>query len=87
MNPVNLMVKTGMILAILLVTTSCAVNPVTGKKQLMFMSEQQEVQLGAEYDPQVVSTFGEYQHDQLLGFIQARADEMGKVSHRPNLKY
>ena len=87
MRRLNITGKIALTLAIVLGTASCAVNPVTGKKQLMFMSEQQEVQLGAEYDPQVISTFGEYQNDELLGFIQARADEMGKVSHRPNLKY
>lgn len=68
-------------------TASCAVNPVTGKKQIMLMSSAQEVQLGAEYDPQVISTFGEYKNDRILQFLQAQADAMGKISHRPELKY
>jgi predicted Zn-dependent protease len=66
---------------------SCAVNPVTGKKQLMLMSEDQEAQLGLSYDPQVVATFGEYQTVSLLPFIQGKETEMGKVSHRPNIEY
>jgi predicted Zn-dependent protease len=70
-----------------MMVSSCAVNPVTGKKQLMFTSEAQEVQMGAQYDPQVVATFGEYQDAQALAFMQAKADEMGLISHRPNLKY
>ncbi len=75
------------ILAALLVVISCAVNPVTGKRQLMLMSEAQEIQLGADYDPQVMATFGEYKHDALLALIKQTGDEMGKISHRPNLKY
>lgn len=66
---------------------SCAVNPVTGKKQIMLMSEAQEVQLGLSYDPQVMASFGEYANPALQTFVQARATEMGKHSHRPNLEY
>ena len=43
--------------------------------------------MGAEYDPQVVATFGDYRNDQLLSFLQLKTDEMGLISHRPNLKY
>jgi predicted Zn-dependent protease len=80
-------VKAILIFIIVLFIDSCAINPVTGKKQLMFMSESQEVQLGAQYDPQVMATFGEYKNDQLLTFLQAKADEMGAISHRSKIKY
>lgn len=66
---------------------SCAVNPVTGKRQIMLMSEEQEIQLGKSYDPQVVATFGEYRSDNLLNFIKMKTSEMGAISHRPNLEY
>jgi len=75
------------LLAVISIAVSCAVNPVTGKKQLMLMSEAQEVQMGEEYDPQVLATFGEYTDGQSLSFLQVKADEMGLISHRPNLKY
>ena len=83
----NLTTKITLALAILIGLRSCAVNPVTGKKQLMLMSEQQEIRMGAEYDPQVIATFGEYTSEPMGTFIQEKADEMGKVSHRPGLKY
>jgi predicted Zn-dependent protease len=70
-----------------MVIISCAINPVTGKKQIMFMNEAQEVQLGQQYDPQVIATFGAYKNDQLLSFAQGKATEMGKISHRSNLEY
>ena len=75
------------ILFVVYLAVSCAVNPVTGKRQLMLMSEEQEIQLGNSYDPQVVATFGEYPDKNLQTFVQARGDEIGKISHRPNLTY
>ncbi len=34
--------------------SSCSVNPVSGKKQLSFMSESQEIAIGKESDPAVM---------------------------------
>lgn len=70
-----------------LLIPSCAVNPVTGKKQIMLMSEEQEIALGTQYDPSVISTFGLYDNESMLQFITEKGDEMGKISHRPHLKY
>jgi predicted Zn-dependent protease len=53
----------------------------------MLMSEEQEIQLGKSYDPQVIATFGEYPDKELQSFVQARGEEIGKISHRPNLTY
>jgi predicted Zn-dependent protease len=74
-------------LSILFLIPSCAINPVTGKKQLMLMSESQEIALGAQYDPSVVSTFGIYDSPELLAFITTKGNEMAKISHRPNLEF
>ena len=71
----------------LIMIPSCAVNPVTGRKQLMLMSEAQEIALGKQYDPQVIATFGEYPDHKLLNFISDKGTQMGKISHRPNLQY
>ncbi len=73
--------------AAILLVVSCAVNPVTGKRQLMFMNESQEVAMGISYDPQVLATFGVYDDPELQAFVQAKGTEMGKLSHRPNLEY
>jgi predicted Zn-dependent protease len=67
--------------------TSCAVNPVTGKKELSFMSEKQEIALGQQSDPQIIASMGLYEDDQLQQFITSRGLEMAKISHRPNLPY
>src|SRR5687768_10833386 len=66
---------------------ACAVNPVSGKKQISFMSEAQEIQLGAESDPQIVAQFGAYQDPELQAFINSKGQQMADISHRPNLKW
>ena len=79
--------RVGLLFATILFVISCAVNPVTGKRQIMLMSEAQEVAMGQEYDPQVIATFGIYDNASLQAFVQKEGTEIGKVSHRPNLEY
>lgn len=66
---------------------SCAVNPVTGKKEFMLMSTNQEKALGASYDPQVIQQFGMYDDEKLQQFITLHGEKMGHISHRPELNY
>jgi predicted Zn-dependent protease len=87
MKRLNILVNISLLIGVILLIISCAVNPVTGKKQLMLMSEAQEIALGVQYDPQVIATFGEYRDADLQSFLQAKGTEMGKISHRPNLEY
>lgn len=87
MNKLHVFCRVALLAYLIVLIPSCAINPVTGKKQLMLMSEAQEVALGAQYDPSVISTFGEYQNQQLLTFMREKGNEMGKISHRPNLQY
>jgi len=72
---------------ILLSLSSCAINPVTGKKQIVLMSEAQEVAMGQQSDPEIVAFFGLYEDPQLQEFITAKGNEMGAISHRPKLAY
>lgn len=67
--------------------TSCARNPVTGKKQFVLMSEKQEIAIGKEADPQIVQTYGLYEDEALQAFINKKGQEMAEVSHRKNLDY
>jgi len=67
--------------------TSCATNPATGRRQIMLISERQEIAMGAEYDPQLVASMGLYENPVLQAFLEEKVREMGLVSHRPHLKY
>ncbi len=66
---------------------SCAINPVTGKKEFMLMSEQQEIALGASNDPAIISQMGLYPDSSLQKFIEIKGKEMAAVSHRDHLEY
>lgn len=66
---------------------ACSVNPVSGKKQISLMSEAQEIQLGAQSDPQIIAQFGLYEDAELQAFINTKGQQMADISHRPNLKW
>lgn len=66
---------------------SCARNPVTGKRQLVLMSEEQEIAMGREADPQIIAQYGLYPDSALQNFINAKGKQMAAVSHRSNLNY
>jgi predicted Zn-dependent protease len=87
MKRLDKIVKISLFPGIILLVLSCAINPVTGKKQIMLMTESQEVALGGQYDPQVIATFGEYKNDNLSTFVQKAGTEMGIISHRPKIEY
>jgi len=87
MNKFTFLAKGLLLYVIIFLIPSCAINPVTGKKQLMLISESQEIAMGAEYDPQIVSSFGLYEDEALLKLVTEKGTEIGKLSHRPNLQY
>ncbi|MFZ0471106.1 MAG: M48 family metalloprotease [Bacteroidales bacterium] len=87
MKKSRIMVNVLLFAATVTIVVACAVNPVTGKKQIMLMSEAQEVALGVSYNPQVLATFGEYADADLQAYVQAKGVEVGKISHRPALEY
>lgn len=66
---------------------SCATNPVTGKQELMLLSESDELKLGQETDIQVVREYGVYEDPQLTAYLSGVCQRLGKLSHRPNLTY
>ncbi len=66
---------------------SCARNPVTGKRQLMLVSEQREKAMGIAYDPQIIKEFGLYENKELQDFINNYGKKMGALSHRPQIDY
>lgn len=75
------------LLASIFLINSCAINPVTGKKQLVLMSEEQEIAMGKDADPQIVAQYGLYENKALQDFITQKGKEMAAISHRPNLNY
>jgi len=74
-------------MATMFLMNTCAVNPVTGKKQVVLMSEAQEIAMGQEADPQIIAQYGLYDDKSLQDFINQKGKAMAAVSHRPGLNY
>ncbi len=66
---------------------ACSRNPVTGKREVILMSQEQEIALGQQSHPQVVSSMGLYDDKDLQAFINEKGLAMAKISHRPDLPY
>src|SRR5688572_23875392 len=75
------------LVAVLSLFTNCSTNPVTGKKQVVLMSTEQELAMGKEADPQIIQQFGLYEDSALQRFIREKGQEMVAVSHRSNIQY
>ncbi len=67
--------------------SGCAVNPATGGNQLMLVSESQEIQMGQQYDSQVVATVGVYADPVWQHYIQQFGARLAATSERPNLPW
>ena len=66
----------------------CAVNPVTGEKQLMLMSEAEEIQVDQQNSPhQFSADYGFIQDRELNDYIQRTGKMMADRSHRPQMPY
>lgn len=66
----------------------CAVNPVTGQKQLMLVSEDWEIQVDKENSPHQFSTdYGTIQDEALSRYIQQVGASMVPNTHRPQMPY
>ena len=66
---------------------SCAVNPVTGKQELMLLSESDEIDLGRQTDAEVVKEYGVLEDPKLAAYVNDICQRLGRVSHRPRLSY
>lgn len=87
MNRKNSVRNFALLLSALIGVSACSRNPVTGKRELSLMSTEQEIAIGKESHPSVVSSMGLYDDKKLTDFINQKGKAMAKVSHRPDLPY
>lgn len=66
---------------------ACAVNPATGERQLSFVSEAREIEMGREYDRQIVAEMGLYPDPELQAYVQALGSRLAAKSERPDLPW
>jgi predicted Zn-dependent protease len=66
----------------------CAVNPVTGERQLMLIDRGSEINLDREQSPhQFSADFGRVQDPQLNDYIGRVGLELARISDRPDMPY
>ena len=70
-----------------LAISGCAVNPATGKNQLMLVSEDQEIAMGRQADSAVVISIGLYPDPVWQRYIQQFGARIAATSERPNLPW
>jgi len=83
-------VRLFLILAILMALaglTTCAKNPVTGKRQLVLISENQEIAMGQASDPEVRKEYGVVEQQGIQTYIQTLGRKLAAASPRPNLEW
>ena len=71
----------------LFLTLTCAVNPVTGKRQLILLSRADEIALGAQTDEEIVKMYGIYEDTGLNDYINAVGKRLVPHTHQPDLPY
>ena len=81
------MTRIGAIVLLVLAALACAVNPVTGKKELMLYSEGQEIELGKQTDAEVAATYGIYDDKALQAYIGKMGSALAAKGQRPGLPW
>lgn len=72
---------------VLLLAAACAVNPATGRREFMLVTEQQEVALGRESDPAIVAQFGLVDDPALQEYVTDLGLRLAAGSERPDLPW
>lgn len=89
----NLMPRSFMVLSQILIvflilnSLSCAVNPVTQKRELMLLSRSDELALGKQSDAEITSTYGLYPDSALNQYVSNIGKKLAAVSHQPDLEF
>ena len=71
----------------LLLLSACARNPATGKREIVLVSESQEVAMGQQADVQTREEYGVVDNAALQNYVQTMGRKLAAVSHRPNLEW
>jgi predicted Zn-dependent protease len=75
------------ILLVALFGAGCATNPVTGRPDVVTMSEAKEIELGRRLHPQILQQYGRYEDEALQQYVSEIGQRIARASHRPDLQY
>jgi len=73
-----------LITASLSICAGCATNPITGKTQLMLISEEQDFEIGQKYAPEIEKQMGgQIQNAAIQNYVNSVGQKIAAVSHKP----
>lgn len=75
-------------LTLALLVAGCATNPVTGERDFVLMSKEQELTLGAQYHEQLMEQqYDAYDDPALQEYTSRLGQRLARESHRPDIDY
>lgn len=74
-------------LLVLAVAAGCATNPVTGEREIMLVTEADEIAIGRANDEQIVAYYGLYEDPELTAWVDRIGKRMAAASERPDLPW
>ncbi len=75
------------VVALLLLSTACAVNPATGEREFSLVSESSEIAMGREADQSVSQSLGLVDDAALQQYVDDLGQRMAATSERPDLPW
>lgn len=75
------------VLVVALAASGCAVNPVSGKRDFVTMSEQQEIALGRQSHAQILKQYPRYADERLQRYVDELGQALAAQSHRAHLDF
>jgi predicted Zn-dependent protease len=70
------------------VCIGCTDNPITGKRELMFFPEEQDLEIGRAYAPELEKQLGgRIKDEQLQNYINDIGQKISRYSHKPSWEY
>ena len=80
-------ILTLLLLSVIGFSYGCASNPVTGRPDLVFMTEEQEIASGRKYHQELLKHYKVYQDPELQSYVSAIVEELASASHRDQLLF
>jgi predicted Zn-dependent protease len=75
------------VLAVATALTSCAINPVSGERQLALISESQEIDIGRQSAAAAEAQLGLVDNPEMQAYVQRLGLSLAQASERPNLPW
>jgi predicted Zn-dependent protease len=76
-----------LLVAVCILLSNCVKNPVTGSRQLVLISEAQEIAMGQAAHPEILNQFGVVEDESLQAYFRQLGLALAKDSHRPDLPW